>query len=1219
MRHFSIRSVLVSIAAASLLLAIGNGNADAAMFNGEKPFRPFIKKLFTPDDTIAKGYPPNVLLLVDTGSPMLWTPRGKIPNCDTDSADMSSIYAKMAQCTWGSGALPWTVPFGTTQYRYGRDLDASNNDPESADCYYYPDPSYRYKLVFKDSRYWQTPKINPTTNDLVPNDSRLYMSKLVLWRILNEIDLVKGMNIGLATGYQEHTDNMAGIWADFYRKDFFDDHRGPDWATCCSGGTYYCYRDAQNVRWGVYLDLYKDTSALIKRRIGRAFLRVPISEHSTDHIASLLKYMDGVEQTESGSATYSKIINDELIADGKTPLADSIYFPPSEDALSTGGGTTRYQKGAINVSVTFSQRILLGAKQAVGCVRNFFYDRVVKGSCQKNWLVVFTAGDDSTGGAKAEDSVRNLYRSTKTLLDVNGKILSMDDGVRTMVVGFVDPDSTDPQVVKLRTTLTNMAQEGQPLANGDRNPNVRPYFANDVPGLVSALKSVFTSIGASNYAGAAPVVLPPKTPETDGIVFNSTFTIDKNGNWSGTFSKATLNIETNIYTDVWEAGKKMPSASKRNLLTVDWDPAGTKAAPKFALNCNCCVLNVSTETGNPKPPLSNEIWSDCDNSQADLFIRWLRGEDYNVSTKTYVQRTNPLLDMEHSGVTVVKDPAAQYSAQEYQKFKTDNSGRDPVVYIQSNGGILHAFDFSSGVEKWGFLPPNVVHFNRLARLRFPFDDGVSPSNLTPKLSMSATTFPVYLLDGSLVAEDVSLLNDPHNPGNPGFGTVLVGSLGYGGCGIYAMNVTKPSLPQFMWGIENQMSYGEKLVYRWVPKSTTDAVAADVYVTPHASPLSGFDYRRLGMTMSVPAVGYVRNSPSDSWVLIVGAGMNQNLASRDVADVGKAIYVSSIENAAIVREFVANNVVGSLTGDPDKLGMALAPISAYVATPGGPLEEAYTSDHRGHIFRINLATGSASTWTMRNIFTLKSDTAVLSFTKPIVIPHALELGFFGGDMWVFGGTADVRGPDFKVISNDRQYIFGFNSKISDDVSLTKEDLYAVAPTSDSSFLGDATSVSQGKRAGWYMPLQQRNAASKKEAEYASTPPLLINGALLIATFIPTIEDVDDQCQVGGTSRLYVVDAATSKGLWDKTTVKRYVELSGIKISGLTSSRGKLFLGIKELNPGFDPSTVEGGILKNSLKRGGVLVFDLPEGIGSGGSTGSVLPDKQKVQYWREIFR
>ena len=204
----------------------------------------------------------------------------------------------------------------------------------------------------------------------------------------------------------------------------------------------------------------------------------------------------------------------------------------------------------------------------------------------------------------------------------------------------------------------------------------------------------------------------------------------------------------------------------------------------------------------------------------------------------------------------------------------------------------------------------------------------------------------------------------------------------------------------------------------------------------------------------------------------------------------------------------------------------------------------------------------------------------------------------------------------MLSNDRQYIFGFNSEGSQDKSLIKEDLYPITPGDDSMYLGDATSVSLGKSAGWYIVLQLRNTAKKQEAEYASTPPLLYNNALLIATFIPSIEDANDQCQIGGTSRLYIMDALTSKGLWGTTTSARYVEFSGIKISGLTAAKGKIFLGIKELNPGFDPASVGGGILKNALKRGGFLTFDLPEGIDA---TGGALPDKQKVQYWREIFR
>jgi hypothetical protein len=73
-----------------------------------------------------------------------------------------------------------------------------------------PDKSYPYALVFKDPRYWQngwrdgaTDKNSPPTlDDLVPNDSKMYQTKLVLWRLLEEKpDLFKGIRFGLASTF----------------------------------------------------------------------------------------------------------------------------------------------------------------------------------------------------------------------------------------------------------------------------------------------------------------------------------------------------------------------------------------------------------------------------------------------------------------------------------------------------------------------------------------------------------------------------------------------------------------------------------------------------------------------------------------------------------------------------------------------------------------------------------------------------------------------------------------------------------------------------------------------------------------------------------------------------------------------------------------------------------------------------------------------------------
>ncbi|MDR3355095.1 MAG: hypothetical protein LBO21_08660 [Synergistaceae bacterium] len=63
---------------------------------------------------------------------------------------------------------------------------------------------YPYALVFKDPKYWRTgwtgPR-NPTPDDLVPNDSRMYQTKLVLWNLLENEDLFKSFRFGMATTF----------------------------------------------------------------------------------------------------------------------------------------------------------------------------------------------------------------------------------------------------------------------------------------------------------------------------------------------------------------------------------------------------------------------------------------------------------------------------------------------------------------------------------------------------------------------------------------------------------------------------------------------------------------------------------------------------------------------------------------------------------------------------------------------------------------------------------------------------------------------------------------------------------------------------------------------------------------------------------------------------------------------------------------------------------
>jgi hypothetical protein len=61
--------------------------------------------------------------------------------------------------------------------------------------------AYPYALVFKDPKYWANPPSSWSETDLVPNDSRMYQTKLVLWNLLSDSDRFKDIRIGMATTF----------------------------------------------------------------------------------------------------------------------------------------------------------------------------------------------------------------------------------------------------------------------------------------------------------------------------------------------------------------------------------------------------------------------------------------------------------------------------------------------------------------------------------------------------------------------------------------------------------------------------------------------------------------------------------------------------------------------------------------------------------------------------------------------------------------------------------------------------------------------------------------------------------------------------------------------------------------------------------------------------------------------------------------------------------
>src|SRR5262249_1445330 len=134
----------------------------------------------------------------------------------------------------------------------------------------------------------------------------------------------------------------------------------------------------------------------------------------------------------------------------------------------------------------------------------------------------------------------------------------------------------------------------------------------------------------------------------------------------------------------------------------------------------------------------------------------------------------------------------------YQAFRsTIVSGRRKTVYIGANDGMLHA------VEDAVTSPGAVV-----APEAGPEGCASVPNSLLAMLSEMGDGH-TYGVDGSLGIADVcgpgfSTATCIDGTGN-GWKTLLVGTLGKGGAGLYALDVTDPTDPKVKWEYSNSLA------------------------------------------------------------------------------------------------------------------------------------------------------------------------------------------------------------------------------------------------------------------------------------------------------------------------------------------------------------------------------------------------------------------------------
>ncbi len=247
-----------------------------------------------------------------------------------------------------------------------------------------------------------------------------------------------------------------------------------------------------------------------------------------------------------------------------------------------------------------------------------------------------------------------------------------------------------------------------------------------------------------------------------------------------------------------------------------------------------------------------------------------------------------------------------------------------VIYYGENGGMYHAVDTSTGVEKWAFIAPE--HYAKIQRL---YDD-------EPKIKYTGelvdpnepdTEPKDYFFDGptGLHVE----YDDPNDPASEALGDLqfayIYPTMRRGGRMLYGFDVTDPNNPEMLWkqGCDD------------------DGVCTD-----------NTDFGNLGQTWSTPRGIFLSDYPGgglDPNPLVLFGGGYDECLDEDASTYpsacsganGKGVYLLDAVSGALVDYFPTD-----------------APVLTDVATVDLDLDEvvelAYVADAAGSIYRIRFA-------------------------------------------------------------------------------------------------------------------------------------------------------------------------------------------------------------------------------------------------------------------------
>jgi type IV pilus assembly protein PilY1 len=704
-----------------------------------------------------------------------------------------------------------------------------------------------------------------------------------------------------------------------------------------------------------------------------------------------------------------------------------------------------------------------------------------------DWDIATNQCTSGSFGTAATDAIAAVG-ALRTTAVTNTAIESSNEDGTGSVTGKYDVQT---YVVALGETVANAKALSVMNAMAYAGGTDKALPANDAAAFQNAIAKISDDITAKVGSAAAVAVANAHVTSTDNASFASSY---NSGTWAGDLNSYAINVSTGLpsTTSLWTSGSAATQLDARTsanrFIVTSTDTAGAIGGIQFQPNS----ASTTTKLSSAQQTLLNSPSA----SDAEAVLAYLRGDRSGESAGTYRVRAHLLGDIVNAEPLLVREPRANYADTGDAAFKTANASRARMVYQGANDGMLHAFVASTGAEGWAYIP-NLVMPNL--------------NNLSRKPGFTH----LYYVDGTPVSGDVDFKQvDGATGGGTDWRTIVVGGLGKGGRGYYALDVTTPT-------VSNEAGAKDKVLWEF-PNSITDATARA------AAKLN------MGYSFGKPIIAKTK---AKGWVVLVTSGYNNGTNTGESGGDGLGhLYVINPKTGDLIKDIPTTGCDSTPTANP----CGLAQISGYVANGDvdNTVEYVYGGDLKGNVWRFAFTETTANKWAVQKFATLKDSDGN---TQPVTTAPELTLLSIGGTdaRMVFVGTGKYLG-DTDGSDTQTHTMYGLrDSLVALSDPLRTDLVQQTMTTTGSTRTVSNNSVDYSTKKGWYIDFDL-----DPSGERVNTDPALALGALIFTTNIPSSEI----CVPGGSSWQYFINVKTG-GLVENATVS----WSAISLGDVLASR------------------------------------------------------------------